>query len=70
MLHRGVVNLVKQAYTITFMKEKLHGNLAIPSDAVPRYAPPPLFLLPDVSALSCIRQRWFPLRHYNEYHLV
>lgn len=52
------------------MKEKLYGNLGIPSNAVLRYAPPPVLLLPDVSALSCIGQRWFPLRHYNEYHLV
>jgi len=70
MLHRGVVNIVKQACTIIFVKEKLYGNLGIPSDAVPRYAPPPVLLLPDVSPLSCIRQRWFPPRHYNEYCLV
>jgi hypothetical protein len=70
MLHRGVVNIVKQAYTITFVEVKLYGNLGIPSDTVPLYAPPPVLLLPDVSALSFIRQRWFPLRHYNEYHLM
>lgn len=31
---------------------------------------PSMLLLPDVSALSCIRQRWLPLHDYNEYNLV
>jgi hypothetical protein len=70
MLHRGVVNIVKQVCIITFVEAKLYGNLGIPSDAVLRYAPPSVPLLPDVSVLSCIRQRGFPLRRYNEYHLV
>ena len=68
MLHRAVVNIVKLTCTITFVEVKLYGNLGIPSDTVPRYTHPPVLLLPVVSALSCIRQRLFPLRHYNEYN--